>query len=474
MNRSLLFIVALAAFSPLIVGCGDPPEPPLALPFEEDPVYEPTFDTPDGEACEEDGDCISGECLQDSRWPGGFCTTRGCASDAECAGDGDQICLGHPYQGAICVEGCSLSNPETCRAGYQCQPIDDQKGWCGPPNSIPTANSHPFEIHCADTFNGTAMIPYTIGESTTSYMVVPHTQGDTWIQPTRINTPSGYINFADTNRFQISMFAYYGLNPVLVPAAPYLEDQFETGDHIFQVRSNSSSVCLWVIESEGPPTEIDVNLYVVGLEGKGLTAMTAPTHRNLQAVLASAEEILSQAGISLGTVRYREIPPSAASRYSTIRSDQDIAAILTFTEYPGPSESDATSLNVMLTERFTYGPLGVSMGAPGAAGVHGEWYSGVVVSTEYMGVGGGQGNEYTAVTFAHELGHFLGLEHTSEQGGETFDYLPDTPECTSYDNRRPWNCPDWGNLMFPLADADNRDLSNGQSFVIQSNPLTRP
>ena len=33
---------------------------------------------------------------------------------------------------------------------------------------------------------------------------------------------------------------------------------------------------------------------------------------------------------------------------------------------------------------------------------------------------------------AHEVGHWLGLRHTSERTGKTFDYIKDTPECPAH------------------------------------------
>lgn len=56
----------------------------------------------------------------------------------------------------------------------------------------------------------------------------------------------------------------------------------------------------------------------------------------------------------------------------------------------------------------------------------------------------------------HELGHFMGLEHTTEYGGTVFDQLDDTPECekmqnSDYDIN---DCPDSHYLMFPRAQWD--------------------
>ena len=51
----------------------------------------------------------------------------------------------------------------------------------------------------------------------------------------------------------------------------------------------------------------------------------------------------------------------------------------------------------------------------------------------------------------HELGHFFGLGHTSDdEYGYEYDPFDDTPECDSTDFYH--NCPDYGYIMFPTED----------------------
>lgn len=61
-----------------------------------------------------------------------------------------------------------------------------------------------------------------------------------------------------------------------------------------------------------------------------------------------------------------------------------------------------------------------------------------------------------ANTAVHELGHFFGLEHTTEYGGTLFDNYTDTPECSEMESPS-FNinkCPDIHYLMFPRGTLD--------------------
>ncbi len=332
----------------------------------------------------------------------------------------------------------------------------------------------PFPVGCVDSAGGEATIEYEIHPSTTSYMLVPFTSFPGTYDPRTITTPSGYvIDLHNENLFQLYGLEYpeiAWINPMVFPPAPNYDHQLEAGLHTLHVLTDDPRVCFYVIEDQGPSNTLDLNFYFVGLDALDLNAATADTHPDFSAILTATAEIFAQAGITLGEVRFLNADPDVAAAYSNIRDYDDLYALIETSEYPGESLTENLSLNVFLAERFTDGSVGVAMGIPGVAAMHESLVAGIGITAEYIGVDADH-NQFTANVLAHELGHFLGLFHTTEIGGAEFDNLDDTPECTQFNPH--FNCPDAQNLMFPYADYDTTELTPDQAYVLQKNPLIR-
>lgn len=122
--------------------------------------------------------------------------------------------------------------------------------------------------------------------------------------------------------------------------------------------------------------------------------------------------------------------------------------------------------------------LGIAPGIPGSLGKKGSG-NGVLI-----GLGSGDGDSYAlrsssynAKVAAHEVGHFLGLFHTTEGSGGV-DVLEDTPICKLGEDSGVLpdaaECPDGTNLMFPYVRSDGvpqEVITEHQRFVIYNSPL---
>ena len=442
-------------------------------------VCVPATGLADGEACNGNDECGGDLCFED--WPDGFCTTTGCDDFEDCnrPGDENNKCL-RSRGGNFCVRICTLDSE--CREGYVCEMFGNGEGMCYPDPAIPfdddILQGNPFDIVCQPTSSENVTIDFNVAPDTVAYMVTPIAKDGRQIYPGSIARPTGAdINFRGANQFQsIPAYLYGGMNPTVVPATGQFSDQLEPGAHQYRIQTDSAEVCHYMLEETEFGDTIDLNIYFVGING--LNAGNASSHADMQEVLTQFDEIWGPAGITTGKVRYFDITGDDADRYSVLRSDQAVSELVQLTKRPGDTLDDVLSLNIFFTRAFAMGgAIGISLGLPGPAGLHGTHGSGVAFTAEYLGTQaqsslGGQdvdGNVFTGQILAHEVGHYIGLFHTSEDRGAGFDPLPDTPECA----RISLQCPDIDNLMFPYAGASHVSVTPDQEYVVKANPLTK-
>lgn len=448
----------------------------------------------DGEACQQDSDCAGGTCLPEEgggglSWPQGYCTTLGCDTREDCASPSgeDNRCYRNPQGPNLCVRICFRQ--DECREGYQCQPVDNNgTGFCVPGEAprelevVEDFSAYPFAISCQGPVSSTIDVAYTTSPGISSYMFTPFALDLGRVRPQRITTPTQQIidfNSQD-HQFQAATSQFFGfINPTLMAGAPQFASTVESGVHAYRLRANSQNLCSYLIEEKTPGTTIDLNIYFVGVNG--VDAASAPMNANIQSMLAAFNGIYQSANVQVGQVKYFDITGEDAQRYAVLRSDTAAAELPTLSTLQGTTYDDALSLNIFFVRAFAMegGAIGVSLGLPGPAGLHGTPASGVVFTSEFLGrtfndrFGGGRvdGNKYTGIVMAHEVGHYLGLFHTTEQNGQAIEPLADTPQCTNFNDV--FNCPDINNLMFPFAGITHTEVSMDQASVIQSNPLTK-
>jgi len=134
--------------------------------------------------------------------------------------------------------------------------------------------------------------------------------------------------------------------------------------------------------------------------------------------------------------------------------------------------------------------LGNAAGIPGSMGIANSW-NGVLINLTAHDVSGAMLDaQLLGETAAHEMGHQLGLFHTTESGGNQFDILSDTLECqkSTQDNNSDWKvsaeeCESYGaeNVMFwtswssssRSAGKKQEVLCNQQQQVLKYSPLAK-
>lgn len=280
---------------------------------------------------------------------------------------------------------------------------------------------------------------------------------------------------------------------------------FENGQYQFQIGNpNSAPIStrvLAVLNRRLNPTggTLDVNLVFCGIQD--IDSGTAPTNQSFLTLFNEFRRILAQVNVQIGNALTFDCPDNLATQLAVVDGDAELALLFSL----APQDDTNIGLNIFFVQDIQLqgiaGVLGVSGGIPGPARIQGTGASGVAISFVSPRIGNLTSTDLVrrGRTMAHEVGHYLGLFHSTERTGSVpasptnffnVDPIPDTPECLlTVDNPPtgngdgsvdPTECGVAGgarNLMFWTQGPDSlgaRDqISANQAFVVVRNPLIR-
>lgn len=209
-----------------------------------------------------------------------------------------------------------------------------------------------------------------------------------------------------------------------------------------------------ILHEDVPDTGVlDLNVFFTG--ANGWTADSVEDDPSFQSTLETVDNIYDQIGIDIGEVAYYDIDSSYQVIEDISSGGGDLSQM--FTE---SSRATLEGPSVFFVSELTspFGSiLGIAGGIPGPMIVDGSVRSGVAIATDSVNAPGAPSMGHVV---AHEVGHYLGLFHTTENfafpGMPEHDPLPDTPE---YDESY---------LMHAAGSGDK--MSEWQGRVLRKNP----
>ena len=254
-----------------------------------------------------------------------------------------------------------------------------------------------------------------------------------------------------------------GYSNVLVPHSPSFSAK--AGIWTFKAKSNDRVNLALRTGSTPSAATITIQPYITG---------TRWSASDISVALIIMKRIYSKNGITLTINNTITISDTQYTKVSETFINSTTSALV--------SQGVTEGVNLFFIEDYSVSDnLGNAPGIPGSMGTANSW-NGVLISLTAHVSGSTLVSQLLGETAAHEMGHQLGLFHTTEPGGTVFDILTDTAECRN-GNISAEECEGYGaeNVMFwtpwttssRSAGKKQETLSSHQQHVLKYSPIAK-
>ena len=263
-----------------------------------------------------------------------------------------------------------------------------------------------------------------------------------------------------------------GYANVLVPQSPSFNAK--AGTWTFKAYTNDRVNLALRTGSTPSAATITIQPYITG---------TTWSAGDISVALIIMKRIYSKNGITLTVKSTITISDTQYATVSKTFTNSTTSALV--------SQGVTEGVNLFFIEDYSVSDnLGNAPGIPGSMGTANSW-NGVLIRLAAHDVSGSTlDSQLLGETAAHEMGHQLGLFHTTESGGIVFDILTDTAECLNstkdFDRNGKMSaeeCEGYGgeNLMFwtawttssRSAGKKQETLSSHQQHVLKYSPIAK-
>lgn len=253
----------------------------------------------------------------------------------------------------------------------------------------------------------------------------------------------------------------------------------------FQTASGKKLKQVGAILRSGPlPSRqaIDMTFWFLS-KNKALQAPSA-TQKYVQQVRSQVNQILSPHGLQMGKMTLKQGTPAMIQSYAKLQTRDDGKIESDICQDLAKRTEPFRQLNVAILDEIQRSPseeaadagenVGFALGMPGLLPLPDSRWSCVVIAYDPE-------DPHQGGTLWHESSHLMGLVHTTEEAGDGFDPLSDTPECPAetYDKDADGlvdseECAqrDAANYMF--WEGNGKQMTAEQAWVVKRHPLFYP